>query len=666
MKPFAPAPLALACLALAQGAAAQERNLFQFGLWNGWLETGYETDHENSHDGAQSSASYERTHETMTIRNSGFSLIDESIMTGNLSLTFGQFQDSATSNGASGSGHGSLTGYGFDSTFLGSTPYSSSLHANRVMSFNSQAFGRTTSTVEDQGASFHLGETSALADWGMPYFSSNLSVEREHDMQETTNVIGGNLELDETRKRVIYDGHKGFLTSDLYWNYSLDDVHDANFSQDNSRTQLATLTYSLDFGSTLNRRWDSNLTYFKRDGLSEYDSATALEKLHIDHRSNLFSDYSYTGIRIDAPTGITTTQIGTASLTHILYKNLTSNAQLMAQHESLPAGIIDYDQGGVQLGYQRSLPGEGTLSANLSANRQWHDNRLTSSQVGIIDESHQAPTPLGAGNGFTLTQPYVLPGSIVVVDARGGARLPTIVGIDYDLIIVGGVVRVIPRITSLVIQPGDPLLISYTYQVDPSISYVAASSAGGGGLNYSWISASVQHDETSLRLVSGQDRGFLNEFRSDSATLDLRGRWRSVQVQGGGGYLHYDSTLVSYIQRRLHQFNLYRPAPNVTIGLNTNWTITNFTVPASRSETLAVNLSLDRFSPGGWTTNALLSHRFDKETFMATETVDEASLTEKWEYGMFSLLSTVAAARLSRGPYETTNWRFQITGIRAF
>jgi hypothetical protein len=671
MRQRRPAPrrraiVAAVSLALVQAAGAQQRSVFEFGLWNGQLETGFEDDHENSHDGTSSSSSYWRGHESLTLRNSGFSLIDESIMTGSASLSFGRFQDAASSNGVHGSGQGSLTGYGLDTVFLGATPYMSTLHANRVMSFASQAFGRTTTTVEDQGAAFHLGETSALAGWGMPYFSSNLSVEREHDMQETTNVIGGNLELDQTRKRLIYDGHKGFLTSDLYVSYSLDDVHDANLPRDSSRTQLATANYSLDFGSSLNRRWDSTLSYLKRDGLFSYDTATVLEKLHIDHRSNLSSDYSYTALQVQAPSGTTTTQIGTAGLTHVLYRNLTSNGYLSYQHESLPAGTIDYDQAAVRVAYQRRLPADGTLTVNLSDNRQLHDNKLTSSRVNVIDESHPAPAPLGAGNGFTLTQPFVDTASIVVVDARGGARLPTVAGVDYDLLTIGGVTRIIPRITSVVIQPGDPLLISYTYQVDPSIKYLAAGSSGAVGLNYAWINVQASHDETSLRRISGQERGFLDEFRSDSATLDLRGAWRKVQLQGGAGYLHYESTLTTYIQRRLHQFALYRPASNTSISLNTNWTVTDFRLPASRSETLAVNLSLDRFSPGGWTTTALLSHRYDKESLVPTETVDEGSLTERWEYGMFSLLSTVAAARLSRGPYETTNWRFQINAIRAF
>jgi len=587
-------------------------------------------------------------------------------MTGNASVSVGQFQDSASNNGVQGSGSGSLTGYSIDTTFVGATPYSSFAHASRVQNFSSYAFGRTETTVEDQGAAFHLGETSFLTGWGIPYFSSSLSVEREHDNQSTTNVIGSNLELDEVRKRLIYDGHKGFLTSDAYWNYSLDDVHDANYAQDDSRTQTALLNYSLDFGPNLNRRWDSNLTYFDRGGQSPYTSSSAVEKLRIEHRSDLSSDYSYIGIHTSAPTGTTTTQIGAADVAYQMNKNLRASALVSGQHESLPTGTIDYDSGTAQLSYQRSLPNDGTLTAQVTDNHQWHDNSLTSSNVSVIDESHQAPTPLGAGNGFALNQPYALAGSIVVVDTRGGARLPTVEGVDYNVITIGGTTRILPLVTSVVIQPGDPLLVNYTYEVNPSIKYVTSASSGGVGLSYSWITIQGLHDEASQRLVSGQDSGFLNEFNSDSVTVDLRGAWRKFQFQGGAGYLHYDSTQVTYIQRRLHEFTSYRPASNLSVGLNTNWSVTDYSLPSSRSETLSVNLGLDRFSPGGWTTNALLSHRYDKESFQPTETIDEASVTEKWQSGLFSLLSTVAAARLSRGTYETTNWRFQITGIRAF
>src|SRR5262249_273256 len=155
--------------------------------------------------------------------------------------------------------------------------------------------------------------------------------------------------------------------------------------------------------------------------------------------------------------------------------------------------------------YLHDLPWQGRLSARLGGREQLQDNRLTTSQIEIVDETHAAPSPLGAGAGFLLNQGFVLADSIVVIDIRGGGRQPAVLGVDYDLVQDGHLVRVVPIATSLVIRAGDPLAISYSYQVDPSIKYRTDANWVNIALDFGWVSLSFAHDQNDQKLLSGQD-----------------------------------------------------------------------------------------------------------------------------------------------------------------
>jgi len=652
----------------AGGARAQQANVLEPGSWNGQVETGYQSDHDTSRFEGQSTSrfNYARSYENATLRNSGFTLVDPSVMTGNVSLSVGRFQDHSDSDGEHGSDHGNLLGYGIDTVFLGGSPYAISAYANRNQSFAAQSFGRTDMTVEDEGAVFRLGESGLQRDYGLPYFSSNLRLEQQHVQETTDSIIGQSFHLDQVRRLLTYDGHNGFQTSDLYWNYSLDRNDDQSSARNSSTTQTGSVSYSRDLGEARNRRWDSNFSWLRRSASQDYNTYLLKEKLHIDHRSDLSSDYFYNADRMATALGATTTQSGGIGLTHRLYNNLTSSLQASAQRERLPSGIIDNRAGNLQLSYQRSLPWSGLLTGHLSGGRQWSDNRLNSSFIGILDEAHGAPTPLGAGGGFTLGQPFVSAASISVVDTRGGARLATQAGIDYEVLADGQQTRIVPLLTSAVIQAGDPLLVSYTYQIDPSIKYRTTPSSAGIGADWGWISAAFSHDQSEQTLESGQQSQFLNSFRTDIATLDLRGTWTRWQAQAGGGYQRYDSTLMSYTQRRLYEYASYRPTYTTTASLTSNWTVTDYQLPVRRSDASSVRLAVDRIMPEGWTANAMLSRRVFKDTLVPTEIVDEASIGGKFQYGELTLLTSLSGGTLERGPTRTVNWRAQLSAVRDF
>jgi hypothetical protein len=240
------------------------------------------------------------------------------------------------------------------------------------------------------------------------------------------------------------------------------------------------------------------------------------------------------------------------------------------------------------------------------------------------------------------------------------------VGIDYELISDGQSTRVVPLLTSAVIHAGDPLLVSYYYRVDPSIRYETTPVSVGAGVDFGWIAVNVSHDQANQKLLSGNESQFLVPYHNDQASLDLRGTWVKVQAQGGAGWQHYDSSVLSYVQRRLYQYLSYRPVASTTISLNSNWTVTQYQTPARQSDSRSVRLALDRISQSGWNTNAMISHRVFSNSLAPTEVVNEASLTERILYGDLSLIATLAAGTLDYGATRTTNWRAQLTLVRSF
>lgn len=661
--------LVILSLLTARETAAQAFGVVRLGTWGGSIESGYQSERQNTHspDGGTDIDFARRGHsERLIIRNEGFSVLDPRLFTGNLGLTFGLVKDRDSTNGTVTSHHADLTGYAFDAVLLAEKPYSGTLFANRAQNFLTQQFGRTDTSLENRGATFRLGEASHLRDWGIPYLSANLRAEQQGTKETTTSVLGQSFRRDELRNILDFNAHKGFETADLDLRYEFNDLNNLALPQLSFQSQTANLNYSLDFGPALNRRSDTRLSYSNRSGVSPITTFTADQQLRIEHLSNLSTNYRYLLTHIDTQAGTTASQSGLFQVRHQLYQNLTTNAQLSGLHAQLPTGVRDTYAGQVDFSYRRSLPWNGTVFARTGGRIQLDDNRLQVSQLSVIDESHGAPSPLGAGNGFLLDQPFVVASAIVVLDTRGGARLATAPGIDYDIVSEGNLTRIVPLPTSAVIQAGDPLAVSYAYEVDPSIKYGTTSGSLGGGVDFRWIAFSFGHEQSDQTLISGRDTRFLQNVRRDTAQLDLRGTWKELQGQAGAAYVRYDSTRLAYTQQRYTQFASYRPLRSLALSFNADWTLTDFTLPVRQTDARSMRLTLDWYAPGGWTTTALVSQRVFKDSELPTETVNEASLKARLNYGKLNVVSGITATNRTRGGFELTSWLLNILTTRRF
>ena len=530
--------MVLVPLASSETGAADLSDLHP-GAWGGTLEAGYAFDRERlrSSDGSpETDFTRHLVYERLTVRNQGFYFIDPGLLTGNLGVSFDLVQARESSNRTPDSRNGRLIGYAFDTTIFPDLPYNGTLYANRTQNLLTLPFLRSELAFENRGAVLRLREDSPLRDWGFPYFSANLRAEQQHTQETTTNVFDQSFRRDEWRDLLSLDGHKGFETADLDLRYEFNNLKDQALPQLGFQSQTAALNYSLDFGPTLNRHSDSRLFYYTRNGVSPYTNFTADENVHIDHLENFSTNYRYLLARTDTQAGTTTLQNGAFNLRYDLYRALTIDTRLSAEHQELPTGVRDTKVGQLGIQYQRNIPSNGSVSALVGGRYQVDDNRLDSSQISVNDEAHAAPSPLGAGAGFLLDRPFVVATSIVVVDTRGGARLPTALGMDYVVSQEGNLTRIIPLPVSAVIQAGDPLAVSYIYGVAPGINYSTTSQLANVGLNYPWIALSYGHEQSRQSLLSGEDLGFLQDLRKDTAQLDLRGTWNALDVHAGAGY----------------------------------------------------------------------------------------------------------------------------------
>jgi hypothetical protein len=515
-----------AAMLLSHEACAQP--VFGLGSWGGEVGLGYEQDRQDTRSPGSPDLVTNRLRydELLSIRNQGFFIVDPRLFTGNLGLTFDMFQEHDRFDGNKEYQNGKLTGYAFDAGILNEKPYSATIFANHNENiFNRDFGGRSVVTFENHGASLHLREDSFLQDWGVPYFNATLSAREEHTLEETT-LFAQRFTRNETRDITTLEANKGFVNADLGFSYEQTDVVDQARPQSAFQTQAANLIYSLDFGPTLNRRWNSRVYYLDRTDGNPVTFLTVDEQLRLNHHQDLFTDYRYLLLRHDTQFGTTTTQNGTFLVHQRLYKNLTTDYKLQGQTQDLPEGNRSNYAGQADFNYRRSLTPDHQVFARLGGRHQLDDNDLAVSQINVVDEPHTAPSSFGSGESFTLNNPFVITSTIVVLDSSGNTA---ILDTDYKIVQEGDFTKIVPMSGSFVISISESLLVSYTFDVAPSIRFSTDSWWLSGGIDFRWIALSFAHEQIDQTLISGRGGQFLEDRRTDSIQSELRGDWGSVR-----------------------------------------------------------------------------------------------------------------------------------------
>lgn len=657
-------------VALALACARASASPLQAGTWDGEIDADFATDSYRVHQDGQTqqdlTARRRRWLEELSLYNRGWYLYDPRLYTGNVGFTLGLVQDHGSADGQSDSRHSRLLGYSFDSMLFAELPYSLQTYTNRSERYQLLPFSRTQAALRNVGAVVNLREDSALRRFKLRHLSSNLRLEEQRLDETNTPVAGAAYRRDELRRTLTWEVADGFETADLDWRLQTDDFSNRVYPAGSYRAVNASGNFSIDFGSRLNRRFDSHVSQSTRSGPYGTSLLVTDERLHVDHYANLSTEAMFQSIRVSTRDSSATTYTGSSGVNYHPFRNLGTMLDLSASRTELTAGERSNRAAQLLLSYEHTLPARGRFFVILTGRERIDDNHLAAARLEVVDEGHAAPAVLGAGAGFLLEQGFADPNSIEVVDARGGARLPTALGIDFELVTEGNRTRIVPMVTSVVIRPGDPLVVTYYFQVDPSIRYRTAGRSVSAGVSIRNVTASVGRDVTTPTVVAGQDAGFLVEERRSRADLELAGHVAGLRSTTSTSWLRYDSNRLAYTQRRWSELLQYRPTERTTLSLVGDWSVTNFDAPARRSDVKSARLSADYYGPGGWWVTATLSRRTNRDTQLAAEAINEAQLRARREYGRLTLSGALTAGDRNRGGTRLQNWGLDINVTRRF
>lgn len=192
------------------------------------------------------------------------------------------------------------------------------------------------------------------------------------------------------------------------------------------------------------------------------------------------------------------------SLMHQLFLNLTTRFELNGRWAELPNGTEDQVSGNLSINYSRTLPRDGRISLSYGHLRSVIDRELTSGVAQAIDE----PLTAQLAEVNLLREANVIEESIVVRDANPLIRFtPYVEGIDYtiDRTRLPFVGLSFINLPNSQITEGKNLLITYNYQVNPSIKYLTTA-----------------HSVTSTLLWGGRHRLYASYDQSGQERLSGR------------------------------------------------------------------------------------------------------------------------------------------------
>ncbi len=333
----------------------------------------------------------------------------------------------------------------------------------------------------------------------------------------------------------------GGETSDLTFQYQYTKLDNYAYTLGSYNSQNANVFYSLDFGPTLNWRSDSRINYYARtgaDALSNLNTLDINEFLTIDHNADLSSNYNYQLTRQSAEIGTATTQSLGAQYNEQVFRNLSLTEGLTAIYSTLPGGTISSAGVAANFNYGHVVPWEGQLNLAGGGGYLVTSTDVPAGVVPVVDAPYVVPPNIGAGATIPLRDRNIVTASIVVVVLKNGVRVTAVLDVDYTVQVDGDRTSLVPLATSALMQPGDPLNVSYVYQVAPSSKFQTTSGSASFGIDWPCFGFNYSHDQTDQTPLSGGDR-HVSPLRAPRRGRGLCSRHLG-RVPGAGGRRAHD------------------------------------------------------------------------------------------------------------------------------
>jgi len=667
-----PPPTTTSRLAKWIGVDPEDIRWLRLGTWEGNIGFSYYGSEQQTNSGTETLASRLMT-ETISIRNNGFAILDPRLVTGAIGVTLGFAQQRQTLGGTEQPQHGDIQGYTFDATAFGQKPLNARVWADREQGYSTLPFvGTLNNTISTAGVSLNLMQNSWLRDAEiLPWFDAKLQAYRQHVLQEF-NYGRSSASFDQTQDVVSLFAHNGAETSDLSGGLQYVDMHLPSFPQGAYQSFGGNVFYSGDYGADLGTTWTSAIAYNNRKGDIPLEMLNVAQTLDVHHYADVESTYTYNLLQQRSDAVNIVNQNASATFICNIWRHLSLTAGASGLYSRYPSGTLEGATGSLGLDYTRNLPGNGQVSANLQGSYAWAKDNLSSGEVSVVDEANSAPPTIGVSNGFLLANPYVVASSIVVVDTRGGARLPTAANVDYTIAPEGNKVRIVVLPTSRVIQPNDPLAISYVYAVPAEVAYHSSSTSVTLAVDYGWFGLNYNHTQTETPQLTQGAVTFVGNSTSDSVTGSLR--WNSDALNAGfiANVQRFDSAALAYDTQSYSLGANWTPSWIFGLNFSSGWSKTDYTLPVARtSGASTARLDLNFYPPELLPYDVLTATIYGfrnriTDTMLATQTLSAVGANINYTLGKLMLVVSGQYGRFENGNARTNNAQFNLSLNRRF
>lgn len=567
--------------------APAQAQVFRLGEWQGSLEYVSDFVRQDTEADTSQRSRFQNVlnQERLALRNVGAFIYDPRLISLSFGGTFGLSQNWLGVDSENETRQGTLLGYDFFTSILPEKGLSLNFFADRSQDLVSGGLpGRTEILSENRGATLFARYL---------YIPSTLNFRQ--NLQDQESRSRGIIARRQDRRNVLaYEGFRGWEDSEMSLRYEFIDHADQIFPSSDYQSHEGNLYHSLDFGPELNRRWDSRMRFFTQTGVTELTTLNGDELLRIDHTERLQTNYRYNLLRLETAGGASTNHHGSFQLLHRLYESLTTNLGIDATFQSLPGGKRDIYHGRLDLAYTKRIPWDGRLNIGLSGRMQYDTSRFRVTDSFVPQESHVVATPFALP--IPLSNAFVVEGSVVVTKiAFGplplgcfpppGPPTPLVLGRDYTLRTVGDITEIEPiacTATTAGINPGDTIAVDYRFTVSPSLTFTTGTWRADVSLDYRWIRPFFIHEQTDQNLVSGRDGRFLDDQSSDTLGTELRYDDRRLRASLLGEARRFSSGRIAFDTIRSNQFLGWAIVPELTLTLQSDQSLTDFSVPEKR------------------------------------------------------------------------------------
>ncbi len=373
---------------------------------------------------------------------------------------------------------------------------------------------RTTDTTKaslGSRSSFRNQDEFLGINWKNRAFPSTLSLS-QRSMRQTfqSGLTSATSERDETERAITFRGRSSKMDVFAEHLWHDDKVPATDHDYTNDRFRLHNL-----FRWGKGSRFDSRIEYLKRAGFRGYDRVTVSETATLQHTRSLSTSYAYSFSAFSQDQD-TVEHVGDFTLTHNLYRNLTTTLQTEVRASDFDVSTEDEYRGRLDFDYRKKIIWGGRLTAGLGGGYGVTDRVSSGGLSEVVDEAHG----VDSSRLVLLARRFVETSTIVVTDAAGAFVFSE--GTDYTIIPAGNNLTQLSIIAGGMINVGDTILVSYKFQALPSAKFSTIPYQAHAALDFDWISVFARVSGEEEALLDGTDEQAVTDRLNGSVGVELR------------------------------------------------------------------------------------------------------------------------------------------------